>query len=96
MFVDFPMQVMVQKQNRHMFMSVYLAVLAVDDTIVLASGRKLSLLTYSMSAHSGALKRFSGISAKTYHTDPNCCLCNHFLNKFIVFLNLVFNLYCNI
>ena len=46
MFVDFPMQVMVQKQNRHMSMSVYLAVSAVDDTIVLASGRKLRFLTY--------------------------------------------------
>ena len=42
----FALQVMVQKQNRHMSMSVYLAVLAVDDTIVLASGRKLNLLKY--------------------------------------------------
>ena len=40
------LQVMVQKQNRHMSMSVYLAVLAVDDTIVLASGRKSNLLKY--------------------------------------------------
>ena len=31
---------MIQKQNRHSSMSVYLAVLAVDDTIVLASARK--------------------------------------------------------
>ena len=46
MFVSFGLQVMVQKQNRHMSMSVYLAVLAVDDTIVLASGRKLNVSKY--------------------------------------------------
>ena len=39
------LQVMIQKQNRHMSMSLYLAVLAVDDTIVLASGRTLLLLS---------------------------------------------------
>ena len=31
---------MIQKQNRHMSMSLYLATLAVTDTIVLASGKK--------------------------------------------------------
>ena len=34
---------MIQKQNRHVSMSVYLAVLAVDDTIILASGRKTTI-----------------------------------------------------
>ena len=34
------LQVMIQKQNRHMSMSLYLATLAVTDTIVLASGKK--------------------------------------------------------
>ena len=32
------LQVMIQKQNRHMSMSLYLATLAVTDTIVLVSG----------------------------------------------------------
>ena len=34
------LQVMIQKQNRHMSMSLYLATLAVTDTIVLVSGKK--------------------------------------------------------
>ena len=33
------LQVMIQKQNRHMSMSLYLATLAVTDTIVLVSGK---------------------------------------------------------
>ena len=34
------LQVMIQKQNRQMSMSLYLATLAVTDTIVLVSGKK--------------------------------------------------------
>ena len=44
--VDIILQVMFKKQNRHSSMSVYLATLAVTESISLASGRGLLTSTH--------------------------------------------------